>query len=343
MLHQQRSGNLARLKYLLALPLCLAMLCLSTLGFTKNYGWLDLAPVKKTPVAISPGDTGKSFKPAKENINTGNVTGKGYRYEETGYLVNHKANFRVIITEKDGKQTEYYRNSATKAQIAMLHSKYGYTFPKMDIFPKLPPPPPQPAGSEISINAPAQKLPPPPPPKNPEISLNAPAKKLPPPPRPPKQPKALEITIDAPAQKIPPPPPPKDPKFTMNEQTAPRSPFDSLYRYVAKYCRYPAKALNNHIAGHGMFTLSINDGRIENLKVQRKIDPAIDGEITRVVNNFPGKLNVQSGRYTLPVTYLIQNAAGNNVGVELAGSKDANNSSASSITLLAEVVVVGFI
>jgi hypothetical protein len=44
MLHQQRSGNLARLKYLVAVPIGVALLCASTLGFSKTYGWIDLAP-----------------------------------------------------------------------------------------------------------------------------------------------------------------------------------------------------------------------------------------------------------------------------------------------------------
>jgi TonB family protein len=44
MLNQQRSGSLARLKYLLAIPLCVALLCVSTLGFSKTYGWVDLVP-----------------------------------------------------------------------------------------------------------------------------------------------------------------------------------------------------------------------------------------------------------------------------------------------------------
>ncbi len=44
MLNQQRSGNLARLKYLLIIPICASLLCASTLGFSKNYGWIDIAP-----------------------------------------------------------------------------------------------------------------------------------------------------------------------------------------------------------------------------------------------------------------------------------------------------------
>jgi beta-lactamase regulating signal transducer with metallopeptidase domain len=44
MLNKKRSGNLARLKYLLAVPIFGAMLCASTLVFSKNYSLIDVAP-----------------------------------------------------------------------------------------------------------------------------------------------------------------------------------------------------------------------------------------------------------------------------------------------------------
>ena len=44
MLNQKRSGSLARLKYLVAIPICATLLCASTLAFSKTYGWVDLAP-----------------------------------------------------------------------------------------------------------------------------------------------------------------------------------------------------------------------------------------------------------------------------------------------------------
>jgi len=50
MLNQQRSGNLARLKYLVAIPICSALICASTLVFSKTYGWVDLSPTSvKSP------------------------------------------------------------------------------------------------------------------------------------------------------------------------------------------------------------------------------------------------------------------------------------------------------
>jgi len=54
MLHQERSGSLARLKYLVAVPLCAALLCESTLGFSKTYGWIAIGTVQQAPQVPPP-------------------------------------------------------------------------------------------------------------------------------------------------------------------------------------------------------------------------------------------------------------------------------------------------
>lgn len=54
MLNQQRSGNLARLKYLVVIPICGALLCISTLVFSKTYGWLNIGSSGgKSPVSYA--------------------------------------------------------------------------------------------------------------------------------------------------------------------------------------------------------------------------------------------------------------------------------------------------
>ncbi|MBD1366312.1 energy transducer TonB [Mucilaginibacter sp. ZT4R22] len=53
MLNQKRSGSLARLKYLAAVPLCVGMLCASTLVFSKDYAFIDLAPATPVQAEIS--------------------------------------------------------------------------------------------------------------------------------------------------------------------------------------------------------------------------------------------------------------------------------------------------
>lgn len=53
MLNKQRSGRLARLKYLAVVPLCGGMLCASTLAFSKDYGFVDLSPKAKITTPVS--------------------------------------------------------------------------------------------------------------------------------------------------------------------------------------------------------------------------------------------------------------------------------------------------
>ncbi|HEY5327701.1 MAG TPA: M56 family metallopeptidase [Mucilaginibacter sp.] len=163
MLNQKRSGSLARLKYLIALPVCAGLLCASTLSFSKTYGWVDLAPVHKlmaTPVSSSHIKTDTS----KNKADIVNTTKKGYKYKETKYLIRNKANYRVIITEKNGEEKSWFRNSATWPQIKLLKAKYGYTFPSMDIHQvKFPPPTIHVKITNIALS--------PPPPQNPFDSL----------------------------------------------------------------------------------------------------------------------------------------------------------------------------
>jgi len=46
MLNQEKSASWARLKLLLALPITVGMLCISTVAFTKDYGFVELMPEK---------------------------------------------------------------------------------------------------------------------------------------------------------------------------------------------------------------------------------------------------------------------------------------------------------
>lgn len=319
MLNQKRSGKLARLKYLVAVPICAGLLCASTLVFSKSYGIIDLMPghrianQKPTNAQTSPADT---IKADPIHIKKQDLTVKGYKYEETGYLVNNKTEYRVIITEKNGEQKEYYKSKATPEELATLKSKYGYTFPKMLIYPKLPPPPPAPPAPGKKPKGVDAKVPPPPPPANPEKIKKAPKVV--------KVQEAIPVGNPvAPAQPsasapVPPPPPPADP---MNP----------LYKYISKHVRYPAAARNNRITGQVTVGFKLNNGKINGVKVLKAVDPQIDKEVARVVSNFNEKLGgLNQGDYTVTVA------------LELVDSHDkyiANNIDKEK----SQVVVVGYV
>jgi hypothetical protein len=184
MLNQKRSGSLARLKYLLAVPICAGLLCASTLAFSKNYGWVVLMKQRQDtvvkpppPPPARPKVTDVRLIPPPPPPNSGNVrftapahpsevTKKGYNYAEAGYLVNGKSDFKVTIVEKDGTQASYFKSTASAKQVKMLRDKYGYTFPNMSIYSKLPPPPPAPPAQGAPTTS-IDKRPPPPPPAPP--------------------------------------------------------------------------------------------------------------------------------------------------------------------------------
>jgi hypothetical protein len=184
MLNQKRSGNLARLKYLLIVPVSIGLLCVSTLAFSKDYGVIDLLPgatafsrtgnsiIVKYVRSTQKGKLGshgameiraaKAIDTAKITADiqperTSHVSAKGYKYTEEGYLVKGKADFRVLIVEKDGTEKEYWKSKSSPAEIKMLKNKFGYTFPSMPIYSKMPPPPPAPPLINVKL------LPPPPP------------------------------------------------------------------------------------------------------------------------------------------------------------------------------------
>lgn len=235
MLHQKRSGSLARLKYLLAVPICAGLLCASTLAFSKTYGFIDIGPHRinknnKTPQVPEPDNrllvtqhgtsiitdkftrrnpngsvryytarniSNKDVADLKaqgviinviSNVNTDTIkkhiapppppappvsrvkfplpknlshkTAKGYAYSEAVYTENGKQDITVTFLEKDGTHKTYDKNTATSAEIALLKDKYGYVFP---VHVKTPPPPPPPVAPRSDKTI----APPPPPPAPP--------------------------------------------------------------------------------------------------------------------------------------------------------------------------------
>ncbi|WP_183574547.1 TonB family protein [Mucilaginibacter sp. X5P1] len=264
MLNQKRSGNLARLKYLLAVPICGGLLCASTLAFSKNYGWVVLMKQKSDTIAKPPPPPPAPPKvkvtdvrlapPAGENVkfaapsSPSEITKKGYKYAESGYLVNGKSDFRVIIVEKDGTQTSYFKSTASTKQIKMLRDKYGYSFPNMSIYSKLPPPPPTP--------------------------LAPPAKEAP------------KASID----KRPSPSPPapvsvQDHKLPLTPPVI--TPFLGLYKHIAATIRYPKDARKNHMVGNVVASFELNsDHKITNIKIVDGSGNGFDEQVVDALKSY---------------------------------------------------------
>ncbi|WP_345953159.1 M56 family metallopeptidase [Mucilaginibacter sp. PAMB04168] len=75
-LYQKRSGKLARLNYLVAIPLCAGLLCASTLAFSKDYGWIKLnLKTQKVSELMQKTSSDTSAKKLRLKVTSGGVTG----------------------------------------------------------------------------------------------------------------------------------------------------------------------------------------------------------------------------------------------------------------------------
>ncbi|WP_426669377.1 TonB family protein [Mucilaginibacter sp. McL0603] len=105
MLNQKRSGNLARLKYLVAIPICVALLCASTLAFSKTYGWVDLIPANIKPAG----------RYAMVNINHA-VKRKHLKVTQNGVTITTDQ----FSVDQKNKKVVYKAGTITKADRSLL-------------------------------------------------------------------------------------------------------------------------------------------------------------------------------------------------------------------------------
>ena len=86
----------------------------------------------------------------------------------------------------------------------------------------------------------------------------------------------------------------------------------ALKKYIANSIKYPLKAVNNDIQGRVYVKFIVNkEGKIEQAKVMRSIDPLLDEEALRIINQMPDwKPGTNNGIkvsvwFSLPVSFVI--------------------------------------
>lgn len=87
----------------------------------------------------------------------------------------------------------------------------------------------------------------------------------------------------------------------------------ALLKFIANSVNYPVIAQENGIQGKVFVNFVINaDGQVSDAKVIRGVDPSLDKEALRVVNNLPEwKPGKQAGRavrvsYNVPISFVLQ-------------------------------------
>jgi len=158
-LYQNRSGKLARLTYLITLPLCAGMLCASTMAFSKNYGLLKLkigrqSNLKNTSVTLT--DNTQPEKKQRLKITSGSMTSITDKLEIRGN------NEKPLVFTAANLTAENKKMLANWGMIVETTDAPATTYTLV-----LPPPPPPVPGmpaSKSKQKRPHPLLPPPPPP-----------------------------------------------------------------------------------------------------------------------------------------------------------------------------------
>jgi periplasmic protein TonB len=135
----------------------------------------------------------------------------------------------------------------------------------------------------------------------------------------------VAITIDEAGPSTPPPPEPTPTKEVIVEQ--PKQQTEEVFMvveempqfegdinsYLSKSIKYPVVAQENGIQGKVICQFVVNkDGSIVDIQVVRGVDPSLDKEAVRVIQNMPrwtpGKQRNQPVRvkYTLPISFKLQ-------------------------------------
>ncbi|RZA02501.1 MAG: hypothetical protein EOP47_06620 [Sphingobacteriaceae bacterium] len=297
MLHQKRSGNLAKLKYLVAVPIGAALLCASTLGFSKNYGWIDLAPqtlkriaqappqqkgpIAKKQVKLSPPpperqkrkmdvlkfpppivapDVPADFTPEKSYVNE-----KGYKIEEGPFTAYGKNYYVAIISNNEtGNKIGTYYKGLNDRRLTPTLQKYGYKFPDVKVSSFIPPPEPPPAKVKKDVI----KFPPP------------------------------IVKPDKAA--------PGELKVADKRTTYDVKPFGNEFmKFLGDNVRYPTDAKEKGTKGYVSAEVTIDDNMITNSRIINGIGNGCDDEVLRVLNSYKNKMGVKSGKYLISIAFNI--------------------------------------
>lgn len=365
MLNQKRSGRLARLKYLAAVPLCAGMLCASTLVFSKDYAFIDLAPASKPVHSISiaepaagklkatdhtqqqqqmlppPAFVKNSFTPLVAYLNRAIVYPKVAlaKKMKTSVVVNFKLDDAGKVSDVTSQgdpgngffeavktSMESYRGTINdKAGSYRLGVKF-YILGENNVFFPLP-------KSLKTANYIGEMQ---------VVGMTAAQRKIynKPPPPPPAPPKVGVAPPKIKVVKFPPPPvnPPLPP--SANNQSA----VSSINRELAKTIRYPTSARDHQITGKLFIAFTVKDNKIANVAVTRGVNDALDAEAKRALVDYSPTVNLKAGSYEIPIAFKIAKADGKIEFNALAGTDKGNvGKSVNDKTMLSEVVVMCYL
>jgi len=320
MLHQKQSGSLARLKYLVALPLLAGMLCLSTLGFTKDYPMVDLIPAQQKlaagpivhtlKVTFKPQTQAPSVPPSLQTTSYIDASGYGVIPVKAGHargkrlgelpqvpaapsaiITTDNSNDPVLITNNQ-VAPDSSRGNATESIVTIIGpEKLATIIVNRSIADR-----PQ---NDFTINNKLQNT------ISSKINVTTvPLKRT-----------TITTTADTSKKLTPPKPkvdrvgtPPKPKvaaKKSANERPANPGEFTALYKQLMRTIHYPAAARDKNIQGRVFVAFDVsNSNKIQNVRILRSPGDMLSDEVVRALTSAKLSDNIkQNVTYTLPIAF----------------------------------------
>lgn len=279
-LYQKRSGKLARLNYLVAVPLCAGLLCASTMAFSKDYGWIKINANKhfqepSNPIVHKPVDTVKNNIRLK--VTSDDVTAITDKLE---------------LKRKKGKKTIFTAKDLTTGDQKMLLQNFGIKVERTNTTASntstLVSPPPPPAKPDREKN---NSIPPPPPPVQLRPSAKTPLSKGP-------------VKFPAPHQVMEVP-------MKNTSDSAMKVAFIDMFKHLQRNTHYPKTAADNNVSGAVMASFKVDkDQHVSNVMIKKGAHPDLDAETLKNISSYNSTLQAKPGTYTILLDYVLDNGDG---------------------------------
>ena len=295
MLHQKRSGSLARLKYLITVPIGAGLLCASTMAFSKTYGWIDLSPLKPAATKDVKLDPPYVIEDAYSGLKDHLTRNIRYKTTDLGKAKSMFVEFTVTHDHKLSDVTfqKNFLSAHLKDQLQSLISSYSGTIND------------QPGKHTLAIilNSANEFIR-----INPAVKASAtyageivlivppapPQQKLPPSLPQPPNPKTDQVRF---------PPPIVKPYFTPMSERNFRA-FAGLREYLAKNIQYPDAAREKKISGVTTAKFDVDDnGNITDSSIDISGANDFNEVVLAGLNTYSGKISVKKGSYNIVFTF----------------------------------------
>ncbi|RZL58623.1 MAG: hypothetical protein EOO93_16810 [Pedobacter sp.] len=90
--------------------------------------------------------------------------------------------------------------------------------------------------------------------------------------------------------------------------TALNNDLEKFYKHMGRNIKYPSTASAKNLQGNTQILFSVNDGKLEGLKIENELGGTCDVEVINQILAFNDYKSLENGKYALKVTFKLEGA-----------------------------------